>query len=646
MKKIILALTLLISITGFSQEIKFGKVSKEELEEKFYPGDSTANAAYLFKERKTYYEYNRSLGFHVVNYYHYRLKIYNKEGLDRATFNILYAKPESGSGEKVTNIKGYTFNLDDNGEITETKLNSNSIFQEKINKYRSSKKITMPDVKEGCIIDIKYKLSSPYYYYIDDVSFQTNIPTKKLHIEVETPDWFVFNKISKGFYSVIPKSSKKTRDINYNIDVYDAENIPALRDNEPYISNINNYYGGIKYELSYTQIPNSTIKTYADTWENVSKQIYKSSSFGSELEKSNYYKDDLQVILSTAKGDAQKAVAIFEFVKNKIKWNQYNSKYTDKGVKKAYDEGTGNVAEINLILTAMLREAGLGANPVLVSTRNNGVPLFPTLDGFNYVISFVEFTDGSTMLLDATEKYAIPNVLPVRALNWSGRKVTKEGYSTWVNLNAPEHSSETNMLKVKIEEEGSISGLLMTKEEMLNAMLGRKRYNHFDKDEIISKLEETHNIEIENFRISNKEDCYKSYNMMIKFSSDDLVESINGKLLINPLLFLTEKTNPFKSDDRTFPVDFASAWKETNNISIEIPEGYTPEALPEQFAIGLPDNLGVFKFKVSQTGKIIEVNSIIQINSPIIAPTYYSSLKEFYSKVVAKQTEKIVLVKG
>ena len=60
MKKIILALTLLITFLGNAQEIKFGKVSKEELEEKYHPIDSTVNAAYLLKERKTYYKHNQT----------------------------------------------------------------------------------------------------------------------------------------------------------------------------------------------------------------------------------------------------------------------------------------------------------------------------------------------------------------------------------------------------------------------------------------------------------------------------------------------------------------------------------------------------------------------------------------------------------
>lgn len=679
MKKIIYALAFIFTIIGNSQEIKFGKISKEDLQEKFYPKDSTANAAYLFKERKTYYKFNKNTGFQIINEYHFRIKIYNKEGFDNANFSLVYYKPESGEKEKITSIKGYTFNLDDNQKVSKTKLTSQSIFDEKLSKYRSVKKITMPNIQEGAIIDLQYKHTSPYRRNIDDLKFQYSIPVKKLQVKVEIPEWFIFNKISKGYFPVPPKSyikqgrisysqrvrnttransnglggvvtssevSNQNIDLKYNVDEYNAKYIPALDSREPYISNINNYFGGIKYELSAIKYPNSQIKTFTNTWENVSKKIYDSKRFGDELEKTKYFRDDLENILTTAKGDVQKTLAIFEFVKSKIKWNNYNGKYSDEGTKKAYKNGTGNAADINLILTAMLREAGLGANPVLVSTRNHGVPLYPTFDGFNYVVCYVEFTDGKTMLLDATEKYSMPNVLPMRALNWNGRKVTKEGYSEWINLNSPKHSAETNTLKVKLDSEGSIIGLLRTKEDYLNAMLGRIRYNHLKEEDVITNLEERYNIEIENFRVNNKENPFKSYNKMIKFSSEDLVEGINGKLLINPLLFFTERTNPFKTEERTFPVDYGSAWKETNNVSIQLPEGYKPEFLPEQFAIGLPENLGFFKFKVSQNGNTINVSSIIQINTPVIAPNYYSSLKEFYSKVVAKQTEKIVLVKG
>ncbi|WP_435260748.1 hypothetical protein [Tenacibaculum sp. nBUS_03] len=53
MKKLIIIPFLLLSIISNSQEVKFGKVSKEELVEKTHPIDSTAEAAYLYKKRRT-----------------------------------------------------------------------------------------------------------------------------------------------------------------------------------------------------------------------------------------------------------------------------------------------------------------------------------------------------------------------------------------------------------------------------------------------------------------------------------------------------------------------------------------------------------------------------------------------------------------
>lgn len=126
---------------------------------------------------------------------------------------------------------------------------------------------------------------------------------------------------------------------------------------------------------------------------------------------------------------------------------------------------------------------------------------------------------------------------------------------------------------------------------------------------------------------------------------EDLVEQINGKIYIEPLLFFSTHTNPFKLEDRKFPVDFATPWKDKNTVSIKIPEGYKVETLPESLAIGLPENLGVFQFQTSTAGNKINTICIIQFNSAIIAPQYYTALKDFYGQMVKKQSEKIVLVK-
>lgn len=332
-------------------------------------------------------------------------------------------------------------------------------------------------------------------------------------------------------------------------------------------------------------------------------------------------------------------------MKTKVKWNESYGIYSEKGVRKAYKGHEGNVADINLMLTSMLRFAGLNANPVLISTRNNGVPAFPTIDGFNYVISMVEFSDNTHVLLDATEVYSLPNILPLRDLNWNGRKVTKEGLSSWVALTSEKPALEENFMRVKITDDLVIEGVLRTKIDNVKAMNFRIQNNHLKEENIISSLESEYKIEIDNFKITNNDKINKPISRIMSFISEDSIEEINGKLYVNPLLFFATTTNPFKLEERKFPVDFGTPWKDVNNISIAIPNGYKVASLPAPLAIGLPENLGVFKFQVKQMGNSIAAISSLAFNKAMISPQYYEILKKFYGDLVEKQSEKITLVK-
>ncbi len=652
LKKITVLVVLCIQVSISAQNYKFGKVSKEELKEKFYPLDSTVDAAYLYKYRRSYFDWDSSAGwFQLVTEIHQRIKIYNKEGFDFANQEVVYYNPDSGKRERVTNIKGYTYNLE-KGKITDEKLARSNIFKEKINKYNSKVKLTMPNVKEGSVVELRYKIYSPYATSIADVEFQKGIPIKKLKTQIEFPEYFKFNKTIKGFLSVPMTTSYKSGNVgstNYSISVFnfEAENIEALKNDEPYVANVNNYRGGLKFELAQEDFVSigGDVNNYVTSWTNISKKIFKSSSFGSELNKTSYFKEEIENILKNAKTDTDKINSIFQFVKSKVKWNGFYGKYTEKGVRKAFKENTGNVADINLILTAMLRYAGLNADPVLVSSQGNGIPLFPTLKGFDYVISIVRFPDNSYVLLDATEFYSMPNILPARALNWQGRIVTKDGNSSWVKLTSPNPAIENNIIMAKISDDFLIEGQIRTKFDNLNALNYRKNNNHIKEEELISSYEEKNNLELEEFKLLNEKDLSKSLIRNIKFLSEDLIEEINGKLYIEPLLFLSQHLNPFKLEERKFPVDFITTWKDVNRVSIQLPEGYTLEKLPEPMAIALPDNIGVFKFQVTTKGNRVDTLCILEFKKSLVTPQYYAALKDFYDKLVKKESEKIILTK-
>ncbi len=648
---------------GFSQQVKFGKIEKDVLSQEKHQLDPDADAAILYEKRTTYFDYNDDDGWLVMTKIHRRVKIFTTEGLDKGTYKYWLAKSGS-SDEKMIAIKGYTFNLID-GKIEKTKLKKDGIFKEEVSKYRNKSSITMPNVKVGSVLDMQFTIVSPFYA-IDDVVMQYDIPVDRIEAKVDIPKYFIFKRFQKGYYpakfeetrenrkiqvrwrektgSVTTKARISDWEFSENVYKISAVNVPAMK-TEVFVSNINNYRTAFLFEIAQYRPENGLHKSFATNWDAVTKSIYEVSNFGLELKKEGYFKNDIDELLKGVSSKEEKAVAIFEFVKNKMNWDGYQGKYCDKGVRKAYKEQTGNVAEINLMLTAMLRYAGVNANPVLVSTRSNGIPLFPTRDGFNYVIAAVEVEDA-VILLDATVKSAVPNVLPSKVLNWNGRLVRKGGSSTEVPLVPNVLSKEIISLNATILEDGALDAKVRFQYTNNNALSFRERNKNVEEESYLQGLETTYDgIEISEYKTQNLKKVYKPVVESYSFEKESAIEVIGDKIFFSPMLIFTKTENPLKLEKREYPVDYGFPRETKYRVSIKIPEGYKVETMPENAAIQLPDNLGVFKYALKDNGNMIQLVCSESISSAIVPSAYYDVLKEYYKQMIAKQTEKVVLSK-
>lgn len=660
-----LSIILLFSVFKLSaQEFKLGKVSVAELQEKMYPSDTSATAAILYKKGVARVEYNENDGFVLITDVETRIKIYKKEGYDYANQSIGYSI-SGGLKENVQIQDAVTFNLVD-GKIEKTKLKSDGEFDEAVNKYYGRKKITMPNVKEGSIIEFRYKVRSPYVSWMRDWKFQYDIPVKHSELTTYFPEYYVFNVMQKGFANLKVTTDKKAASImftnkersdgkaggtTFSYDkveyqetktAYVGDNLPAMKD-ESYVNNIDNYTTTLSHELSMVKWPNTPIKSYSSDWNSVAKTIYDYQDFGDELNKTGYFENDLKPLLADKKTDEEKISAVLNYVKSAVKWNNLFGYSCDNGVKKAYKEKSGNIGDINLMLTAMLRYAGLNANPVLVSTRDNGISLFPNRTAFNYVIAAVETTNGN-VLLDATSKYSYPNILPYRVLNWEGRLIRKDGTSESVDLMPKKVSNDNVFINYSVDAQGKVAGNVRRQYTDYNAMFYRNEIDEVKEDAYLEKLENDNNkIEVNDYTRINEKDLSLPTIEKFSFKGENLTEIIGDKIYINPMLFFTKTQNSFKQETREYPVDFGYPFADKFNISISIPDGFAVETLPAPTILAMEDNLGSFKFNIVTSGNILQLAIVHQINEAIVSPEKYEMLKEYYQGMIAKETEKIVL---
>ena len=659
MKKIVFIISIFFTIHLAAQNLELDKVTKTELEEKFNPSDSSAVATILFKKATTKFNYDFKNGFTSRTEFSIKIKIYKKEGLKWANFEIpYYIGYNELNDEQVTILKTYTYNLE-NGKILKEKVTGEGKFKEKVNEFWETKIVAFSNVKVGSIIELKYEFKSENLSELPFFQYQYEIPVNYARYITEIPIFYIYQATKEGFVDVLIDDKIENNSIDYEDEyhrsnnlnfkqiktIYEASKIPALVE-EDYVSNIDDYYGKIKHELKTIQFPNKPVDQITTSWESLAKSIYSEKKFGLELNKTSYFLNDLRRILEKIESKQERLKVIFEYLKNKMTWDGKYGYLTKKGVEDAYANNVGNAAEINLILTSMLKTVGFDANPVLISTRENGVALFPNRSKFNYVISCVAL-EGKQYLLDATNKYCSIYNLPLRDLNNVGRLIKMDGSSLEINL-IPNYSSVYNVTAMaNIDKEGSISGQIREKYLDYQALRFRGKYSGIAAQSNIEQLEKKHSgLEIVSYELKNDKQVYEPVILDYAFKNKNVAEIIGNKIFFSPMLFFAKNQNPFTQETRSYPIDFTYPYQDKYVIVINIPDGYSVESIPKEETFNLDNDLGSFSYKISVNENQIQAVIVMRIETAIVSSKDYPNLKLFFKNLIAKENEKIVLKKS
>ena len=656
----IVILIFLICLKSKAQNFEYGTVSMEELLHKAHPLDTTASAAILFKKAKSYFVYETGKGFYIYHDYELRIKVYKKEGTKWGDLKVFYYGEENDpDAEKVYFSDCTTYNLE-NGIISKTLLKEEGKLNTKINTYWNEILVNMPNVKTGSVVEIKYSIKTKNTSGFPMFNFQYEIPVNFVEYFTEIPEKYVYKTILTGYskVNVVDQVLEEKESYSYKFNQYSlaefkykqskytAENIPALVEDR-FIDNIDNYRASIQHELEgFRSHKGEPIENYSITWDGVAAYIYSRDAFGLELNKENYFGNDLKTITKeTEDSELIKLEKVFQFAQKKMQWDNRYSIYAKKGVKKAYKDGTGNTAEINFILIAMLKSAGIKANPVLLSTRRNGVPTYPNRTMFNTVIAAAEI-DGKQILMDASNKYSAVGILPLEDLNWTGRLITAEGSSQEINLVPNKNSIENVNIVVALDPQGKMQGQTRIRKTEYEAQSFKEQNASRGKEQYLEKLEsDLGGIQIDAYQQVNDAANAATIIENFEFSSNKHCEIIAGKMYFNPLLFFNATQNPFVMETRQMPVYFGYPKTEKYNISIDIPRGYQVETIPQPIKITTGNAIGSFSMNMVYDKEKIQIAITKELNLAIVPPDLYDALKDFFQKMVDKQNEKIVLTK-
>jgi hypothetical protein len=656
---------------GQIAEPKFGVIDPAELSMNRYEKDTTADAVVLFDNGTTNFNLNSEGSFQTIFERHTRIKIFRKAAFNLANIEISLYKNNSGR-EKLTNLKASTYNLVD-GKLVKTKVEKSIIFDEETKNYVTTK-FAFPEVKEGSIIELEYAITSDFLYNLRGWQFQYKYPALWSQYTYTIPEYFNYRTNSRGYLTFQVNTKKNniatyvlrytneiqvglvsgTRNGNrtefYNVKAKTINCTLATRDvpafiSEPDIDCEDNYIQSIEFELISVQYPEQPVKDFTQTWESVNKQMIGDENFGSLLKSKGFINDTVALLCKDKISDIDKASAIYSYVQKRMKWNGRYSIWALNGLSKPYKARTGNSCEINLLLTLMLQTAGLDANPVIFSTRDNGlgISFYPTITKYNSVLTKLKSGDN-TYLLDATSLLCPMGMLPANDINVKGREVNNKG-GGWVDLDTKVYYNEVKWYTLKLLPDGKFTGFIKGNYDGYAGYEYRK-YLEIEKsdEDYIRKLQENiKGLNINGYSIINKNNIYSPLGDSLNVEITDRSEILGDKIIFLPLLFETIERNRYTLEDRKYPVNMNYPISETYIFDYTLPEGYQIESVPKSVVLRFPGNSMTISYSIQNTENKINMIYKRYITKTLFLPDEYANLKELYNQMVKKHNENIIL---
>lgn len=638
---------------------KFGKISAADLKTKSYNIDPNA-AAVVITNIGSSQVVGSLRGWFSIEFKHFkRIHILKKSAFDLANAEILLYMDGTGE-EKLKDLKAHTYNLE-NGKVIETKVDiKKSIYTSVFDKNHNVKKFVLPAVREGSVIEYEYTISSDFIFNLQPWRFQGNYPVLWSEYNVSIPEFLYYVFFQQGDF----KRTQITRQENFRVtDTRTAgkvtaepftaavndysmimKNVPAIKP-ESYVSSLENHIAKIEFQLAEYRSPLSN-KTIMGDWTDVAATLLNDENFGGQLKKDNgWLNDELKTVLAGARADEEKARNIFRYLQKNSRCTDYNKLYTDQPLRNVLKNRSGSESEINLLLVAMLRKAGVNADPLMLSTKSHGYafPNYPVIDRFNYVICRA-MINGKPVYLDASR----PN-LGFGRLHWE----CYNGHARVIN----EEATAVELIPDSLVEAKTMSLLLSTdeKQEIVGRMeqipgyyeslsvrdrIAEKGFNEFVKE---VKNDKTADVEIDNFRIDYlpnlDEQIQTSYEFKLNIDKKDII-------YLDPMFGEGFTENPFTAERRTYPVEMPYTLDETFIARIELPQGYKVDEMPRPARMNLDEEgKSFFEYLIQNTGGVISLRSRVKVHRSYFLPEEYKLLRDFFSVVVNKQNEKIVLKK-
>jgi len=615
----------------------FGVIPDEEF---FYEPDHSYPYEYL---RKQSFVRLPETGRNLVAMIDYliRIKVFSDDPFDIAEAAMVgipfYFADDI---ERIVNLEGITHHTDG----TRSYLQRNDTRIVDLNSRYKIIEFEMPDVQKGSIIEYKYTLERRYIEELPDFHLSHRVPTRQASFYLQNSNFARYETVKENVdfelkyeeqrvdTSSVPMIFTYRRPEPVYIQKWSAGNIPPL-DVSSYVSSIDDIRSKLRFQISEFGQPRQPLE---NSWEFVAAQILRNHN-------PFYFTDNYTALMTLGSDIAEESPSdtaamtnIFKTVNSSVQFNGQRSVFADGSLDHVMAGEPATQAEINLVLLAMLRGAGLDAKPLYFSAREFGRinKSFPSLFQFNSMLIVSEI-DDETFFMDASFPHSLPNLIPVDSYNEQGMVLTEKAHQ-WIDI-TPDRSvfSLDIFVDARLTHDGSLTGRLEAETRGYPSQQIRQNIERGSSlREIISEtfFDVYSDAVLEQNRITIDGQDNDIVRVETNFTIPDYAITFTEGIEFRPMIVGYLFRNPFESTERRAPITLDAPELLNIHYKIELPDGFSFDVTGETRTTSL---VGARLFEEYLTERnTIEYSFDIEINRKEFPADVYSQLRRMYARWV------------
>ena len=589
-----------------------------------------------------------SAGGGLVFHQYVRIKVFNDRGRDRESrVDIPYADNSSIEG-----IVARTIRTD--GSTVE--LRQQDIFDRTIVKLSGAavkaKSFVLPGVEPGAILEYRWRevRRGKIAYYIR-LPFQRDIPVREVTYHFR-PNLRIGAPMRLAYFHMPPTELFREGNFLYRSSMTD---VPAFRE-EPHMPP--EYQVRPWMLVYYVRKGTSMGDKY---WEDLGRKVYEGLR---PMLKAN---DEVRRAAQEAIGDAvspdEKLQRLFDFCHSRVK-NIYDSasemtaeerasRKENKTPADILKHGQGTGFEINALFAALANAAGFDARGALLADRSDAFfdRTFPDPYFLRTISIAVKFS-SDWRFFDPGSTYVPYGMLPWQE-EGEAALITDPGTPLFVitPVTAPEKSRQMQTAKLRLTEDGALEGDVRVEYTGHLAVEMKKRN---DDDSPAQREQNLRNAikerlpaaEVSDVHIENVIDTVKPFICTYHLRVRQYADLTGKRIFLQPAFFQYGLRSVFSSADRTNDISFNYPWSERDEVTIELPKGYSLEHLDPMSPVSMGSSDYDAGIYLKEGAHLITYkrNFVFGRDGRLLFPaSWYPRLKEYFDAVRHRDAYKLAL---